>query len=44
MDITTITDALTAAVVTVGTIGAGVLGVHVALKTFSFVRSALRAG
>lgn len=41
IDITAVSSALTDAVVTVGTIGAAVLGVVVVVKVFKYVRGAM---
>lgn len=41
IDVTSVTTALTEAAVTVGTIGAAVLGVVVVVKVFKYIRGAM---
>jgi hypothetical protein len=41
MDTTSITAAITTALTAVGVVGAAIMGVHVAVKAFKWVRAAL---
>ncbi len=41
MDVTSITDAIAVALVAIATVGAAIMGVHVAVKAYKWVRAAM---